>query len=216
MVPMLDAECLKLIQQTAVAAARVDVSKSVAVIADPDQRKAILIDKDGNHEIVEKSEPTRRHRLLSVASVVDYAKEFLADKPVVWISQKGVVVTHDGERILGHRADYAFETTEEFDIVTRLGGEPIGQREFLKLLRVTFARSFSNEDRRLDLIQSVRSLRAQQDSRIGSGSGSFETGLISTAGASLVWPESFVLEVRVFSDPSIEVVSNIECVLDVD
>lgn len=215
--PCLDLEALQHLEETAVKAAGVDVKDRVVIVEHPDKRMMMLIDKNGDYSQINRSQPQRNHKLLSCSEVVLYSRLMKAESPFVWIGGTGIIVTHDAQRILGHKADYRFQRTAEFKYVQEaLGKEPLSQKEFLALLRVRLARSFENDDTRLSLVRSVRSIRNVTDQKIGQGSGSFEAGLTSTANEKIYWPESFTLSLSVFDDTSIDTPQKVECVLDVD
>jgi len=220
MLGQIDHESLELIQETAVKAAGIDVSKRVALIPSADVKEMILIDKDGCHSFLPKSDPTRMHRLLSVEDVVLYVGfvDSIPDGcPIVWVSRGGIVVSHDDARIEGHHASYRFTETPEFKLIREgLSKEGMSARDFIALLRVKLARSFASEDLRQQLIRSVRSIRTTTNQVSGQGSGSYETGLISTANEAIAWPESFTLEVPVFDDLSLTTRLSIDVVLEVD
>lgn len=213
----LDLETLEHLEAQAVKAAGVVARDRVAIHDHPDKRKRIIVDKNGDHEIVDLPPPQRNHKLLTCNEVVTYARLMKPEVPIVWIGAFGIVVTHDAERILGHKADYRFRRTEEFKYVQEdLGKEPLSQKDFLALLRIRLARSFDSEDLRLSLIRSVRSLKTSIDQTARQGGGSYETGLVSTANEKLDWPDTFKLRLSIFEDSSIDTPQLIECVLDVD
>ena len=221
----LNVEVLQWIQDTAVKAAGTDVASRVAVVSSvPDATKWLLIDRDGQHELLDKSQPPRNHVLLSVQEAAAYA-EFVQTKkpgdnkgtPIIWISETGVIVTDDDERVLGDRASYVFRQTEEFKKVASLKTNTgMAQADILKLLRVDLAECFDVDDDRKSLIASLRKVTAQQVSAVGNGSGSYDATLVGQAGAAIDWPDDVMLAVKVFDDPSLTIKRLIRCAFDAD
>lgn len=218
-------ELYEAISHQAVKAAGVDVAQRVAIIDIPkDPERYLIVDKDGEHELKRRDQPARQHKLLSILDVAAYASamsgaldnEMEPLGPVIWVSPAAIIVTNDNDRLRGDRATYAVRQTDAYQTLTKLGStDGMSQAEFLAFLRVEFARSFVSNDARVQLINSVRTIKAQQQSSIGQGSGSYEVGLESTAGQSIKWPDSIRLEVPVLDDPSIQTLRQIEVVLDV-
>lgn len=215
--PSLELEALQHLEEQAVAAAGNNVQNRIALFDHPDKRCKLLVDKNGDHEVLNVPPPPRNHKLLTCNEVVAYARLMKPETPIVWIGAFGIVVTHDAERILGHKADYRFRRTEEFKYVQEdLGKEPLSQKDFLALLRIRLARSFDSEDLRMILVKSVRSLKTSIDQTARQGGGSYETGLVSTANEKIEWPDTLKLRLSVFEDSSIDMPQIVECVLDVD
>lgn len=231
MCPALDTEALKIIQDTAVKAAGVDVKNRICVRETlPDKTKWLLIDKDGGSTMYDVSQPPRQHRLLSVQEVVAFAQ--LADEdvtrllshddsqeshsPIVWIGADQIIVTLDDRRLFGDRATYQFEPTPEWKLILMLAerADGLDQKSLLRLLRVQLAESFADDQSRLLLISMVRKLRAQQQSTIGNGSGSYDTTL--AAGGEIEWPDSVDLSVSVIDDPALTTRSLVRCVIEVE
>lgn len=220
----MDLETLKHVQQTAVQAAGVDVKNRVCVRDGlPDKTKWMLIDKDGKSELHDVSQPPRQHRLLSVQEVVAFARLARTEtgfnsQPIVWIGSERIIVTLDDRRLFGDRAIYEFRPTEEWELVNKLAESVEGliQSKFLRLLRVELAESFGNDDVRRDLIQRLRKVRAQQQSNIGNGSGSYEASLTSGSEEAILWPDNVDLSIRVFDDPALKNRSLIRCAFEVE
>ena len=225
MFPALDTEALKVIQDTAVKAAGVDVKNRVCVRADlPDKERWLLIDKDGNAMFQAASQPLRLHSLLSVQEVVAFARfasrtvNGLSSKPIVWIGREQIVVTLDDRRLFSDRAVYEFRPTEEWELLQKLSErtEGMDQKSMLRLCRVELAECFAKDDARTMLIQAIRKVRAQQQSSIGNGSGSFDASLNSAAVEDGSWPDYIDLSVRIFDDPALTVRKPIRCAFEVE
>lgn len=222
MVPALDTESLQLIQETAVAAAGMDVSKRVSVVATlPDKKRWLLIDKDGNHHQEAVGEPSRSHNLLSVMEAVSFAmfvRAELAGKPIVWLHQVGVTVTDDAERVLNNRASYVFTLTPEFKLLQELAKSLEGksQVDMLRLLRLHLAESFVSDDVRLNLIASLRNIIRKEQSKVSQGSSSYDATLTSDGITAEQWPEEVLLAVRVYDDSALTDRRTIKCIFEAD
>lgn len=209
MCPALDTEALKVIQETAVKAAGVNVKDRVCIRADiPDKTKFMIIDKDGEHKLHDVSQPLRLHKLLSVQEVVAFARFVVKDlsgKPIIWIGDDRIVVTLDDRRLFADRAVYLFRTTAEWELINKLAErtEGLDQKAFSRMLRVDFAECFNRDEQRLQLISSIRKVRTQQQSSIGNGSGSYDASVVSVAEQAIEWPDTVDLSVRVFDDPAL-------------
>lgn len=222
MLPMLDVESLKLIQETAAKAAGIDVKNRFCVRETlPDKTKWAFIDKDGMAELRDVSQPARNHKLLSVQEVVGFALHAiqntgLSAKPIVWIGPERISVTLDDRRLFGDRAVYEFRQTPEWSLLKKLSDHCDGmdQKSFLKLLRIQLAESFADENQRLQLVRGLRKVRGQQQSAIGQGSGSFDATL--TADGEAEWPEHVDLDLRVIDDLALTIRYPVRCVLDVE
>jgi hypothetical protein len=216
-------ELYNAISDQAVRAAGTDVAQRVSV-RPLDSEHDILIDKAGDHKIRRKVAPRRNHRLTSAADVCQYADrtagmvdEFgTVMEPVIWIGPNAVVVTNDADRLRGDSATYTLKQTDLYAFLCKMGAvDGYSQGDFLQLLRVDLARAFASDETRLSLIRNVRSVRAQQQSTIGQGSGSFEANLVSQANQAIDWPDSFLLEVAPLDDPSVGSLCTVEVILDV-
>ncbi len=210
------------IGEQAVTAAGVSVEDRVAIKEISGRPEIVLIvDKNGDYKEMPKSQPARRHSLLSCHDVVSYCQFSLENnaKPIVWIGEKSIIVTDDADRLRGDCATYATATTELFQKISGLGkgngGDGYSQADFLSLLRVHFARAFQSDGVRTDLIRTVRKLQRQERSNVLQGSGSYEANMVSEANEAVDWPDSLQLQTTVFEDPGLPDVWPVEVVLDV-
>jgi len=216
-------ELFREIAETAVKAARTDVSKSIQIIPGPDSERYIIVDKNGDHKVMRKSQPARDHSLHSINDVAAFAVRYKdqpddeaeAITPVIWVGEDSVIVTNDFDRLRNDRATYQFTKTPSYEALEELDSDGMSQSEFLKLLRVDFARLFVSDGTRRNLIRDLRALRTSQQNVIGQGSGSYEVGTQNTANEKIEWPESFAVELQVLDDASIETVRQIGIILDV-
>lgn len=219
-------DVLEKIQQTAVEASLADVSTRVAYVENRfDAEQYLIVASDGTYREHRKSDPPRMHKLLSCADVVSYA-DYIANEngdggsPIIWISPVGIIVTDDSDRLRNNRGTYELRSTDQFRKVSGLGGGPqkdgtYTQLEMLQLLRVDLARSFQNDQVRLDLVQQIRRLNRQVKTLVGQGQGSHETGLLNQQNEVMTWPDSLMLNTTVFQDPAFTDTYPVEVVLDV-
>jgi hypothetical protein len=130
-------EVLKLIQKTAVEAARTTVT---AIPGDP--RHAVLTTA-GVAETIEIpfDPPPRNHSIESLDDVIAFVTtDGLTTKPVVWHDQAGVLVqlNYDDRR---ERAGMKLRKTPAFELLERLDGDPaiLDQRSLIQTLSRTLA-----------------------------------------------------------------------------
>lgn len=215
-----DVELFNAISQKAVEAAGTNVAQRVKIVdltSVGDRENYLIIDKEGVHSKVRKDPPTRVHWLMSCKDVIAYVELFKSNKPIVWVSDESIIVTHDDDRLRGDSAKYEFRITELFASIQRFSSsQEYTQSDFLRLLRVGFARAFVRDDARLGLIKEVRSLIKREASSIKVGGGSHETGMVNQANESITWPDSILLATAVFDDPSFSTDTHqVEVILDV-
>ena len=229
MFPAMDLESVKHLQKTAVEAAGVEVKNRVCLRNDlPDKTKWMLIDKEGNHTLLDVSQPARAHKLLSVQEVVAFAMLAIAKEaqpslsnvghaPIVWIGDETIFVTLDDRRLFGDRATYDFEKTEEFKLLESLFGKSDGfaQKEILRLIRLRLWESFEDYEVRDRLIEGLKKLRSSQASNLGSGSGTFEAN-VTAAVEDFQWPERLKFRVRPIDDAALTSAHTIECVFEIE
>lgn len=168
-------------------------------------------------------QPPMNHSLSSVDGVAGFAKDWSQRrdefekqvKPVVWVGDS-IHITNSADLLRRDIVTYNMEKTSAFRTLEDLDDEVgMGQAEFIRFLRVQFARSFASSTVREQLISCVRSLKSQRSSTIAQGSGSYEVGMISNSNENIRWPDSFILNVPVFTDPAVSRVRSIEVILDV-
>ena len=218
-------DALELLINTSVASGGVDKQFVIGTL--PGGREYVIATRNGNNvttEIRPISEPPRDHKLLSVDDVVSWAKNYCDENNgVVYVGKDRIVVTMDeaDDRVLGHKATYAFEKTPLFVLLETLSTRdtPYQQAVLIKLLRTTLRDSFKDNQQRLDLIKALRNVTAAQNSQLASGSVSAKATYIAgetVNGVAVEWPDSFILSVRVFDDDSLPTTEDVEIVFDVD
>lgn len=204
-------DVLKHLQETAVEAAKLDVSLRTHVIDLASfgiSDRVLLVDKDGDAEPMCKSQPRRTNVLLSCADVVEYAKfcvSVLSQAPIIWISPEAIIVQDDADRLTGDYAKYTLRKTDLWNVVSGIGksnGGKYSQPDLRRLLRVQLLRAFSDDQKRRDLLENIKTLKLSATQSVLSGKGTHEVGIANCTSADIAWPENLMLKTTVFEDAS--------------
>jgi hypothetical protein len=160
----------------------------------------VRIDADGDSKFFDAA-PVRHHTIDSVEDIqpyLGYAVTTLDAKPIVWIGNDSIVITLNDTNTSDRKdtASLAFTYMEEFCKVVGLAGQAITQKEFLRLVRVTFYDCFPSNDDRLVMQRLLKTVSQRSDQDQGTVTRATISGEYRTE-----WPDLFVLRVRVLTDP---------------
>lgn len=164
--------------------------------------------------------PDRSHCLLSVDQVgpfVGYHIERREANPVVWYSDKGIIVVLD-DAMNSRRNDQAilwFRPTEEFAFVQELADDVEFRtaKEMIRLLRQNLFDAFGSSDKRDRLIKTLRVTRFEDDEQAKLGTARRS---VSTGSEGDEFPDMVVLSLRPLDDPALITTYDVKCHFEVD
>lgn len=159
----------------------------------------VRIDADGDSKFFDAA-PIRNHTIDSVEDIqsyLNYAVMTIDSHPIVWIGDDSIVITLNDTNTSDRRdtAKLTFTETEEFEKLVNLEGQNLTQKEFLRLVRVTFYDCFPSNDDRLVMQRLLKTISQRSEQTQGTQSRA------TVATDQMEWPDLFVLRVRVLTDP---------------
>lgn len=159
----------------------------------------VRIDADGDSKFFDAA-PVRTHTIDSVEDIkpyLGYAVTTLDAKPIVWIGDTAIVITLNDTNTSDRKdtASLTFTETEEFEKIINLEGQNLTQKEFLRLVRVTFYDCFPSNDKRLEMQRLLKTVSQRSEQAQGTATRA------TVADDQKEWPDLFVLRVRVLTDP---------------
>lgn len=186
----------------------------------------LMIDRSGNHEIIEIPAPPRHHNLRTVAEIpafVKYASEKLVGKPSVWIAADAVVVLiHDVPGgLINEYAKVSLDYSPQFKLLTKWELEPVSfdHPEFLRMLRRYFSASLPNFETLLKMLRKIQFNNGVQMVSTAETKrqslGKEITASVENGDATAVLPETLDLTLSVYDDSDLKQQVVIKAMLDI-
>lgn len=169
-----------------------------SIITINNSTKRIIRFADGETEVVNES-PVRKHDISCVEDIkpyLDYAREKLDAKPVVWIGNDLITITINDlpESTREDVSTLIFEHSAEFKLLNSLSDSQLTQGQLLRLVRVKLYDCFPSTDQRLRWITMLKTV--SRESTVAQGTQSNYT----TNRAEAEWPDFMELCIRIFED----------------
>ena len=214
----LSVETLDLLQKTAVKASGADEKVQILEpVQEPDGRY-LIVTEDGSYQFVSAEAPLRDHTLASVDQVGPLVSHLTGKsyKPVVWYREEAVVIVCDDDK-RREQAVLVLHLTPQLETLIGIEKDKTtySQKEFVRLLRITFAGCRSNDA----LLNYVREVRFGSSSE---GGGSIQHGresLGSDIQAAALnpdeCPDEITFSIRVFDDPYLTEDWLIKCAVEI-
>lgn len=223
----LEVDALKLIQETAIASSGAKDKVQIVQVPGSKIGELAAIKPSGEFErfLPATRPPDRRHYLASVAEVgpfVEYATKELSAKPVIWYAPCGVSIVLDDapESLRADQVGVKFRKTKAMERLEVLAeGETwLGQKAFLRMLRVTFGDCLQEEGeqllRLLKLVTFKSSNEGYSKAEMGRESIGRDVEHELKAEAGQI-PEQITLLVRPLDDPALTVRYPVRCAVEI-
>jgi len=201
-------------------------ASKVHVMDLPHTKTTLVVDHTGKIEQKPWDEPQRLEKLLSIADVIAWARDWAeradgANHVNIWIGESNVIATLEDRRIHQDRAVCPLTTTDVFERFGELSemeeGDAFSTKELRDALRTMFWKCFCDDKQRDSLIRQLQRVRTQQEHGVSQGHGTYEAGVTSVVdGKPIEWPERLSMKTRVFTDLSLRREMAVDVVFEAD
>lgn len=170
---------------------------------------------DGTSQLVEATPEPRGHRAMSLQPILNFAAKY-SEEAAVWYYRHAVVCLTDDET-RRDRITLALEQSEPLKKLQAIAGKPIDQREFLLLLRTTFARCLGRAGNLYAVLRAVKfQVNQAGHSNVGPGKASIGKTLEQEITGSADLPETIELDLPIFETGFPMLRGVVECALEAD